>query len=95
MLVGYEYGTAATVAKTTSFFRFTRIQPVNRDVFISGADLLQPFQDGPQDKEEIIQASSPESRGTVTHLCPFPWKNYHFFFLALRKNTGQNVSKGN
>jgi hypothetical protein len=62
MLVGYVYGTAATVAKTTSFFRFTGIQLVTRDLFTSGAYLLQPFQDEPQDEAEIIQAYSPESR---------------------------------
>jgi hypothetical protein len=39
MLVGYVYGSAATVAKATSFFGFTGIQPVNRDVFTSGAYL--------------------------------------------------------
>jgi hypothetical protein len=47
MLVGYVYGSAADVAKPTNFFRFTEIQPVNRDVFTYGAYLLQPFQDEP------------------------------------------------
>jgi len=78
---------------TTSFFRFTGIQPVNRDVFTSGPYLLQPLQDEPQDNAEIIQASLPESRDIVTHICQLKWKNYHLFLSALRRNMGKNVSK--